>query len=622
MNQQLPHPSTPLFRIDSDRCVNCAVPVCTKVCPVSAVSGNSGNAYRIDPNRCIGCGDCLVYCPNDAVKFRNSIDEVKNLIAGHKTVALLDPSISGEFEDITDYRKFVAMIKSLGFSNVHEVAFGVDMIAEKYNDLINNYQGKYYIFSTCPAVVNYVRKFHPDLIDNLVPFVSPSIAMAKYLRNKYDKDTKFVFVGPCIASKDEEFYNEEKYIDANITFRELRQMFNESDIQELKVKFDDFDEPYGNRGARYPLVDGLLYAAECEDSPVFSMAAGRKSLDAVKTFANEINKVKKHFNLIYCRCCSLGPGTTGGNFIMSDNAVRNYEKKRCEMLNIDLWRKWLKDTSNVDLKTSFVVDDQRTPEPAKEKVEEVLDRIGHNTNGCRLCGFNSCFDFATNVAKGHVDISDCTFYDVENREKLLANLEKEKEQLMAERDRFHENEIKLHESVERLDTEAQLMNILLDNLNSAVVVVDSELSIVKTNSVFVNMLGEDAAEIAEVIPELVGAAFNALMPQQVVDLFNNVLNANKVISNKDIIIDGKFYNISIFPIGEGRMAGGIFRDMHSAGIQKEQIIKKINDVIDENLEMVQKIGFLLGEGASQTEKMLNSVINSYKIIGGKGEDNK
>jgi len=28
--------------------------------------------------------------------------------------------------------------------------------------------------------------------------------------------------------------------------------------------------------------------------------------------------------------------------------------------------------------------------------------------------------------------------------------------------------------------------------------------------------------------------------------------------------------------------------------------------------MVQKIGFLLGEGASETEQMLNSIIESYR----------
>ncbi|MCK7530512.1 MAG: hypothetical protein MZV63_05440 [Marinilabiliales bacterium] len=34
--------------------------------------------------------------------------------SGRKTAALIAPSIASEFDDITDYRKFVGMIRKLG----------------------------------------------------------------------------------------------------------------------------------------------------------------------------------------------------------------------------------------------------------------------------------------------------------------------------------------------------------------------------------------------------------------------------------------------------------------------------------------------------------------------------
>jgi Fe-S-cluster-containing hydrogenase component 2/PAS domain-containing protein len=615
MKDEIKRPEVPLFLIDNDKCINCAVPVCAKVCPVSAIykSNAENNSCKIDNNRCVGCGDCLVYCPNNAVKFRESINQVKYFLDNYNTVALLDPSISGEFEDITDYRKFVAMIKSLGFDHVQEVSFGVDMVATKYADLINNYRGKYYIFSTCPVVVNYVRKFHPELIDNLAPFVSPSVALAKFLRNSYSKDTKFIFIGPCIASKDEEFYSEEKYIDANITFRELRKMFKDSDIQELKAEFDDFDMPHGNRGSMYPLINGLLYAAECENSPVFSMADRRKSLDAVKTFSTDINKLQKHFNLFYCKCCSLGPGTTGGNFILSDNAVRNYAKKRDEKLDKELWAEWLEKASHIDLKNTFAVDDQRSPEPPEEEVDAILEKIRHNTEGCQLCGYNSCRDFAAYVAKGHIGLDSCLFYNIETNQKAEQELKKENGTLKEENVKLRNSETQLKNKLSSLSLEKQQLGVLIDNLNTAVVIVDTSLNIVIANTVFINMLGEDAMEIADIVPGLVGASLRSLVPEQLSNLFYNVLTLDKTISNQDMSFNQKYYNVSIFPIEEGNMAGGIIRDMHSAEIQKEQIIKKINEVIDDNLSMVQQIGFLLGEGASQTEKKLNSVINTYNL---------
>ena len=52
--------------------------------------------------------------------------------------------------------------------------------------------------------------------------------------------------------------------------------------------------------------------------------------------------------------------------------------------------------------------------------------------------------------------------------------------------------------------------------------------------------------------------------------------------------------------------------MHAPDVRREEVINRVTEVIDKNLEMVQKIGFLLGEGASETEQMLNSIIKSYK----------
>ena len=52
--------------------------------------------------------------------------------------------------------------------------------------------------------------------------------------------------------------------------------------------------------------------------------------------------------------------------------------------------------------------------------------------------------------------------------------------------------------------------------------------------------------------------------------------------------------------------------MYIPEVRKEQIINRLTEVIDENFDMVQKIAYLLGEGAAKSEQMLNSVIDSYK----------
>jgi len=84
------------------------------------------------------------------------------------------------------------------------------------------------------------------------------------------------------------------------------------------------------------------------------------------------------------------------------------------------------------------------------------------------------------------------------------------------------------------------------------------------------------------------------------------------VMNKDVPLEDGLLNVTVFPIKSRRVAGAIVRDMFLPEVQQEEVINRMTEVIDENLSMVQQIGFLLGEGASKTEKMLNSIIQSYK----------
>jgi iron only hydrogenase large subunit-like protein len=87
------------------------------------------------------------------------------------------------------------------------------------------------------------------------------IATAMVVKELYGENVAAVFIGPCIDNKDETFlYREGKLVDGVLTFIELRQMFEESGIQERTVKMSEFDPPYGNWGALYPLPAGLVQA--------------------------------------------------------------------------------------------------------------------------------------------------------------------------------------------------------------------------------------------------------------------------------------------------------------------------------------------------------------------------
>ena len=129
---------------------------------------------------------------------------------------------------------------------------------------------------------------------------------------------------------------------------------------------------------------------------------------------------------------------------------------------------------------------------------------------------------------------------------------------------------------------------------------------------FINIIGEDAKAIAEIIPGLTGADIKTLIPFNIYNLFTYVLKEDEPVVSKDTQYEDKMINISIFPIKKNRMCGAIIRDLYSPEVQGEEVTTRVTEVIEKNLEMVQKIGFLLGEGAAETEQMLNSIIESYR----------
>jgi len=242
----------PLFQINQKDCIRCYA--CVRICPVKAIRVDAKTEFpSILPERCIGCGSCFRACSPAAINYRSSVEETKSLLkSGGKIAAICDPTISGEFSDITDYRKFVEMIRHLGFTYVNEVSFGVDLVAEQYKKLLEDFHGKYYLMANCPAVVSFIEKFYPELINNLSPIVSPMIATARTVRKKYGNDVKVVFIGPCIATKDEALrFDGVSKIDSVLTFTELRQLFDEFNIRESQLEFSEFDPPFGNKGSLY-----------------------------------------------------------------------------------------------------------------------------------------------------------------------------------------------------------------------------------------------------------------------------------------------------------------------------------------------------------------------------------
>jgi iron only hydrogenase large subunit-like protein len=608
-----------LIEIIEKKCTLCYA--CVRECPVKAIEVKTNNDYAtILENRCIGCGSCIAVCPEKAIVFHTSKNQTKEILKSkHKVVAIVAPSISGEFPDISDYRKFVGMIRALGFDYVTEASFGVDLVANAYKELLANFKGKYYITSLCPVVVSNIEKFHPELIDNLAPIVSPMIASARVAKQLYGNDINTVYIGPCLENKHEK----EKYedVDVVLSFIELRQLFNESKIEEKKLEFSDFDPPFGNKGSLYPLSNGIIEAAELDQDSLTSSVItteGRDDfIEAIKKFETSVDQIQKHFNIFYCDGCLMGPGTSpNGEKYLRRTMVVDYAKKRAQKFDKKIWEENINKFKDIPLKTSFSKNDQRIKNPDEETIQGILKLIGKEENidkkGCADCGYDSCREFAIAVHKGLAKTEMCRSYSIKNKQEYIKALKVTNEKLA-----HTQSALKKSEKVARKEKEAakeanEIVNAMLQELPSGIVILDKDLKIIQSNKKFIHLLGDEAESIAEVIPGLIGADLKTLIPVGILNFFSYVLSNNTDVVNKDVKIEENLLNLSIFTIKKDKIIGAIFRDMFSPEVRSEEVIKRVNDVINKNLEMVQQIGFLLGEGASDTEQMLNSIKRSFQ----------
>jgi len=615
--------SNSIIQLDKSKCKACYS--CVRACPVKAIQVNEASVFPyIEEDKCIYCGTCIGTCAYNAITYFDSKKNVKQLLnTKEKVVAICAPSIAGEFDDITDYRKFVKMIRLLGFTYVTEMAFGVDVVAELFRKHTHeNFNGKYYITSCCPSIVTLIEKHYPELIANLLPFVSPIAACAIIARKLYGNDLKVVHISPCVASKKEvNKYNGLTRIDGALTFRELRELFNEFKISETFSEYSDFDEPLGYKGGMYPISQGFLEATSLDISLLKEntiTVEGKTSVHAVKQFMEHYNIIKHNFNVFFCEGCLMGPGTSkNGEKYKRYALVKDYINRRLANFDVEKWQNYMNaHSAHKELNASFKNQKVGLPPPNEFELKIALNRITKRNNNkemnCNACGFNTCQGLAHAIAQNTAIPEMCvTSAQISNQESSRSS-----KKIIEEFDMV-KNELKttksaLDETREMLYAKNEALSIFVRGLSSGIVFCDESLKVVESNLGFIEILGEDVKEVHEIIPYLVGADLKTLLPPVLISQFQFIMNHDETRMNRDVEIDGKLINVSLFQLIPQKLVGAVFRNLHSKEERPEEIIHRVSEVIEENLRQVQQIGFILGEGAAQTEKMLNSIIKSYK----------
>jgi iron only hydrogenase large subunit-like protein/nitrogen-specific signal transduction histidine kinase len=406
-----------------ERCKICYT--CVRECPTKAIKIANGQAEVLQ-NRCIGCGNCIKVCSQDAKLFYNSIASILDLIRNEKNViALVAPSFPAEFNEIEDYRTLIGMIKKIGFKNVHEVAFGADLVALKYRELLNSKQQNHYFSSDCPAIVDFVEKYYPHLIKHLIPIVSPMVATARVIKQKYGNEAKIVFIGPCIAKK-----AESTEVNEAMTFRELRTIFAMQNIKAEDVAASEFDAPVGGMGSIFPISRGLLQTVDIKEDVLEEkviVADGRVNFhQAIKEFDSGLIK-SSHLELLCCEGCIMGVGmSTNGQRYSKSSLISNYVHNKLATLDKEEWQKNIDLYKNINLDNSFEANDQNILSASYEQIKSILKDMGKFTPAdhlnCGACGYDTCDEHAIAIYKGLAESEMCLPYTLDKLHKYNQEL--------------------------------------------------------------------------------------------------------------------------------------------------------------------------------------------------------
>lgn len=394
---------------------------CVRYCMVKAISVQNEQAHILK-DHCINCGRCMEICPQNAKTFASDMDRVKGYLRqGFRTIISIAPSYLGVLE-FDRPGQVVDALQRLGFAEVRETAEGAAMVTDEYKKIIRESRLPNIITTCCPSVNDLVEKYYPDCVGLLAPVVSPMVAHGRYIKKLYGEDVKVVFLGPCIAKKQEAIGDERVFgaIDAILTFEELAIWLEEAGIN----IHDCEDRPMGNPDPQvnrlYPISGGVIQSVVAEEEAdtyhkvyVDGLANCMEMLECLQR--GELDRCFIEANV--CEGgCAKGPASARWNtsYVKAKVKIENEVSHKAA--------RNLPDMSTEELYKRFEDNSLNDSVPTEEEIREVLKSTGkysaEDELNCGACGYPTCRDKAIAVCQNKAELSMCMPYALTQAESM------------------------------------------------------------------------------------------------------------------------------------------------------------------------------------------------------------
>ncbi|HSW36402.1 MAG TPA: [Fe-Fe] hydrogenase large subunit C-terminal domain-containing protein [Candidatus Limnocylindrales bacterium] len=564
------------------RCRDCNR--CVKSCLVKAIR-KEGHQAKVLSNRCILCGICIRECPQGAKAYLDSTNEVISMLQSGAQVAVsLAPSYLAAFSS-AEIRGLPGVLRQLGFSLVTETSVGAELSAQAARAIIEANPHKQYIYAACPAMVGYVYQKWPELVPALLPVASPMIAHGRYLKSTYGKNLKVVFIGPCVAKKEEAANEvENPSIDAALTFEELKKWMLRQKLNPLLAEESGLNDALSLTAATFPLSGGFAKTAWLSTDSFNRLivnASGPEELRDAMEYAAGSQQPLVLEGLMCPGGCLDGVGMGERTnplalrraFLNTIEDVAVYPALRAPLQA---------EKSTLDLSIKFNRAPAEVISFSENQIREVLLKIGKREPtdelNCGACGYNTCREKALAFLAGMAEIEMCLPYMRHHSETIT--------------------------------------DAIIHNSPSAIVILDSELKIVHTNPKFQEMFMSSDYCNGRHISYFINP-----------EPFQQVLRGEPELYNQSVHHHtyGLFCQQLIYKIGaEDRVQlVGILVDLTRSKQQETELdllqketLKRAEQVVERQFETAREVTRLQGQAAAEISSILASLTD---LVTRKGE---
>ena len=396
----------------NDWCKGCTN--CIKRCPTEAIRVRKGKA-EIMTKRCIDCGECLRICPHHAKK---AVYDDMNILKKFKySIALPAPSLYGQFSKLESTAVLNAALPELGFDEVYEVSKAAELVSSATRKYIEAGQGKRPIISSaCPTITRLIQIRFPDLLDNILPIITPSELSGLMAKKEAAKKTGLkieeigaIFISPCpakVTTVNNPIGTEKSNLDGAIAIKEiyplLINLLNKSDSLSIQ------NAQSGSLGFGWGCSGGE--ASATLDERYLAADGIENCIRVLESLENE-NLPVDFVELNACPGGCVGGVLTVENPFISMVKLKSLRKNLppvCNSLKDSSTPEYMKWNKSVDYQPILELDSNISS--AMEKLAEI-DSISSQLMGldCGSCGAPSCRAFAEDIVRGYSSINDCVF---------------------------------------------------------------------------------------------------------------------------------------------------------------------------------------------------------------------